>query len=162
MDPEYGQLSREARMRRVGELCSKAVTLFLLNRMETEEAAARSALDRRVSPCPHNATGMPLPDDAKAIMDYLRRVGPASPAEICGYTELSRTTVTRRLNDLQRLGFISKAGRTTAVRYTMVNGRNATLAIRGGASGRSCDAIERASGPASIVSGEHQLAQVGG
>lgn len=112
-------------MRRLGELCSKAVTLFLLDRTEAEEAAARAVLARRLGePGQRTDPVVPLSDDAKAIIAYLRRVGPASPADISQYTELSRTTVFRRLHDLGRMGVIRRTGNTRSVQYGLVSGVN--------------------------------------
>ena len=108
-------------MRRLGELCSKAVTLFLLDQTAAAEEAARTALENRNTDdhlC--DRVDLPLTDDAKVIIAYLRRVGSASPTEISQYTELSRTTVFRRLRELVRRGLISKSGNTKSARYGLV------------------------------------------
>jgi len=59
-----------------------------------------------------------LADDAKALLAYLRRVGHASPDEISRFTELSRSTVTRRLRELFGQGRVRRTGKTKAVRYS--------------------------------------------
>ena len=126
-------------MRRLGELCSKAVTLFLLDQTEVAEAAERSDMEKRVAQtCTGSDIQTPMTDDAKTIIVFLRRVGPASPSEIGEYTGLSRTTVTRRLRDLHHLGFVSKAGKTRSVRYEMADGEHTGFARCGEASGASC------------------------
>ena len=128
-------------MRRLGELCSKAITLFLLDQTEVAEAAARSDVERRIAqPCAGTGVQSPITEDAKTIIVFLRRVGPASPAEIREYTGLSRTTVARRLCELHRLGLVSKAGRTNSVRYAIADGESRAVVRCGGASGSSCDA----------------------
>ena len=63
---------------------------------------------------------MRLTDDAKAIMVFLKRVGNASPVEICRFINLSRTTVFRRLRELHRCGVIEKIGNTSAVKYKII------------------------------------------
>ncbi len=122
MDSEFTILSREARMRRLGELCSKAITLFLADHTESGESAARSQMGE----FPHHGVGKKsietiISDDAKSIIAYLRRVGASSPREICQYTELSRTTVFRRLRELGRSGIVIKTGHTSAAKYAIAS-----------------------------------------
>lgn len=117
MQTEYEDLSREARMRRLAELCSKAVSLFLLDRITAAEAKAHTGLlGDSDSKKPDLAVSIPA--DAKAILVYLQRVGHASPDEISRHTELSHSTVTRRLRELLAQGRVIRTGKTKAVRYT--------------------------------------------
>ena len=114
---EYEGLPWETRMGRIAELCSKAVTLYVLK----QSATGGLNTDAAVSLSP-NAFSLPtaspsMPDDAKAIMVYLRRVRSASPDEITRYTELSHSTVTRRLRELRLQSFVVKIGKTRAVQY---------------------------------------------
>ena len=122
MDVEYAQLSRDARLHRIGELCSKAVTLYLLDQTESTEMQARQNLELQA----HNNNettnlGIVLTEDTKDILRYLRRVGAASPAEICAQFELSRTTTFRRLRTLCNYGLIRKTGKTSSVLYAVTS-----------------------------------------
>lgn len=124
MNPEFQCMSREARIRRIGQLLSKAVTLMLVSETETNEQMARRMLAKKYTENILSDSHIEVSDDAKAIMAFLKRIGTASPAEICQYTELSRTTVFRRLRELQQRGVIGKTGSTIAVRYRIVCGHN--------------------------------------
>lgn len=112
-------MSGDARMWRIGHILSKGISLMLAKETEEREAQARNVLAMQFGKnnCEEQTTE--LCDDSKAIMDYLRRVGPASPTNIWRYTGISRTTVFRRLKAMYSAGLLRKSGSTSAVRYAI-------------------------------------------
>lgn len=122
MDLEYAQLSRDARLNRIGELCSKAVTLYLLDQTESTEMHARQKLESQaLNNYETTNLGIEMTEDTKDILMYVKRVGPASPTEICSQFELSRTTAFRRLKTLCKLGLVRKIGKTSSVQYVVTS-----------------------------------------
>lgn len=119
MEMDIEHMSRDARMWRIGHILSKGISLMLAKEMEEREALARNALAMQSGEnhCEEQTTE--LCDDSKAIMDYLRRVGPSSPTNIWRYTGISRTTVFRRLKGMHSTGLLRKSGSTSAVRYAI-------------------------------------------
>ena len=54
-----------------------------------------------------------------AIIDYLQRVGSASPREIQDAIGVSKATAFRRLSQMVQTGSVIRAGKTTAIRYRL-------------------------------------------
>jgi uncharacterized membrane protein len=114
-------LGEEERLERIAALLSKGVTLMLTR--EAEEKRRQMNLRNAtppVSPC--------LPPDVgdsgnQAIVDYIFRVGAASPKQVQANLGLTRSSTWRRLSDLESRGVIVRAGRTRSVRYEIVQGQ---------------------------------------
>ena len=80
-------MSREERIQRIGELLSKGVTLMLMREAEEKRATQAAA-----APAGSNGAEVEAPDSCKgpvagnetvrSILDYLKRVGQASPRDI--------------------------------------------------------------------------------
>ncbi|MDD5677090.1 MAG: MarR family transcriptional regulator [Kiritimatiellae bacterium] len=119
MEMDLEHMSRDARMWRIGHILSKGISLMLAKEMEEREALARNALATQFGENNRERQTTSLCDDSKAILDYLRRVGPASPTNIWRYTGISRTTVFRRLKGMHSAGLLRKSGSTSAVRYAI-------------------------------------------
>jgi len=110
-------------MWQIGHLLSKGISLMLSRQMQEREAAARSALKRLAleGDITEQAAGSCAPselcDDSKAIVAYLKRVGPSMPVEIQRYAGIAKTTAFRRLRELQEAGIVRKTGSRKKVRY---------------------------------------------
>ncbi|MDD5677008.1 MAG: helix-turn-helix domain-containing protein [Kiritimatiellae bacterium] len=120
MEMDVEHMSRDARMWRIGHILSKGISLMLAKEMEEREALARNALATQFGENNREGQTTNLCDDSKAILDYLRRVGPASPTNIWRYTGISRTTVFRRLKELTKVGLLQKTGRDKSVQYMTI------------------------------------------
>ena len=119
MEMDIEHMSRDARMWRIGHILSRGISLMLAKKIAEQEALARNALATQSGENNCEGQTTELCDDSKAIMDYLRRVGPASPTNIWHYTGISRTTVFRRLKGMHSAGLLRKSGSTSAVRYAI-------------------------------------------
>jgi CRP-like cAMP-binding protein len=113
-------LSRSERIQRIGELLSKGVAL-LLSREAAEKQSAASKHEVIKSKTSIEATKFDMSsqrcNEGEAIINYLRRVGSASPRDMQGSLGLSKTTLFRRLDRLIAVGVVIRSGRTTAIRY---------------------------------------------
>ena len=121
-------LSRAERMQRIGELLSKGIALMLAREAQDKK-------DRESAPATDsNGTGgakapepngdllrLNIDETDGAILDYLKRVGRASPRDIQSGLGLSKPTVFRRLSRLLHLNLIVRAGSTSAIRYRLTS-----------------------------------------
>ncbi|MBM4148952.1 MAG: hypothetical protein FJ224_07900 [Lentisphaerae bacterium] len=112
MNP-YEHLSREERLRRIGELLSKGVTRML----EAEKNAAQKAGEAAVAAKVEEAEGDWI---TRGIVAYLKRVGPAMPADIRRGIALPKSTLFKRLKLLLAASVLTKTGYHRRVRYTAV------------------------------------------
>lgn len=110
-------LTHKERMARIGQLLAKGVTLMLMREAEAKRQAEEAQAATKVDPTVTTATVDWLGDDHRAIVEYLNRVGKASPRELKDALELSRTTIFRRLRELQAAGLVARSGKSAAVRY---------------------------------------------
>jgi len=111
-------LSEEERLRRIAELLSKGVTLML---MREAEKKARSLDTRTALPSVTRFQPTQAFDaGSQAVVDFLYRVGSASPKQVQANLGLPRSSTSRRLIDLESRGVIMRAGRTRSVRYELV------------------------------------------
>ncbi len=127
-------LTREERLARIGALLAKGIYLMLSREAEEkrqlELQASASAADRGV-PDSNNQTvtnGMSeLDEDDRRIIEYLKRVGSASPRHMQGALSMSKATLFRRLTELLTAGLVVRSGKTTGVRYRLAehHGRHA-------------------------------------
>lgn len=119
-------LTREERIQRIGELLAKGISLMLQREAEEarnsgSQAPSNSAIAPAASVGNGNcSTATDLVDsDARAILDYFKRVGSASPRHIQRYLELSKATAFRRLDRLVKANLITRIARTTGIRYQL-------------------------------------------
>lgn len=117
METGFEHLSRDARIRRLGELASKAITLLYLDEMTGKEQEARRMLEEK------KTGGIPakkmtaLCVDSRMIVAFIKRVGPSSPKDITENLAMHRKTVYRRLKDLVTMDVVERIGTTRSVRY---------------------------------------------
>ena len=121
MDTDYEHMSRESRISRIGHILSKGVSLMLANEMRQREMRVRAALTAGAEAHGETACDSELPDDSKAIVVYLKRVGSASPVEIQRYAGVPKTTAFKRLRQLQAARIVIKTGDHKKVRYSIVD-----------------------------------------
>lgn len=110
-------LTDKERMARIGQLLAKGITLMLMHEAEekrqAEEAQAAAKVDSTVTA----VTVDWLDDDHRRILEFLLRVGKASPREMQANLEMSKVTLFRRLRELQAAGLVERTGKSAAVRY---------------------------------------------
>lgn len=108
----YASLSREERLRRVGILFSKAVTIIsererLKKELKSETLKQTDVTREVIEWQEHEAT----------LFKRFSRLGEFSPREAVRFWATSRTSCYRRLQKLEKEGWITRSGRTNAVRY---------------------------------------------
>ena len=110
----YRDLPETERIRRIGELIGKAVLLY---RRDLRAAGRVEALVAAHEPLGRKS----LIDDEteKQIVEYLAKIGPASPHDLCVTLGHTRTTVSRKLARLRNAGVLQASGMTKAMRYSL-------------------------------------------
>lgn len=120
---DYESLSREERIRRIGAILGKAVTL----RLERERAAREDGGE--VPPAPDEARPSghelstsdvldePLANDELTLMRKVAALGHLHPRDAAAFFGSSRTTAYRRLQHLERGGWLIRHGKGKASRY---------------------------------------------
>jgi CRP-like cAMP-binding protein len=110
----YRDLPETERIRRIGELIGKAVLLY---RRDLRAAGRVEALVATREPGGPAA----LVDDAieQRVVEYLARIGSASPHDLCVALGHTRTTVSRKLARLRNAGVLKASGKTKAIRYSL-------------------------------------------
>jgi predicted HTH transcriptional regulator len=121
MITNYELLSRDARIQLLGHYCSKMVTLMHVAELEQQEIRARQAVETKGDGVTIKSQSSALTDDGKAIVQFLERVGAASPDDIRRYTGMSRMSVFRRLKELASAEILGKVGNGKSVRYRLVS-----------------------------------------
>jgi CRP-like cAMP-binding protein len=108
-------MSEEERLQRIAELLSKGITLMLMREAEGRSRPTGADAKRQTTACRQ----APVAGDpaGQAIVDYLFRVGTASPKQVQSNVGLTRSSACRRLGELEARGLIARNGRTRAVRY---------------------------------------------
>lgn len=117
---DYGSLSEKERMKRIGALFCKAVTLTLTRQngdLGAPPAVKNIATAMAIGDC-HEVSV--LEKDSVALLKRFARLGEFSPREAIQFWRISRTSAYRRLRNLERSGWIVKNGKTNAVRYLIV------------------------------------------
>ena len=118
-------LTREERFARIGALLAKGIHLMLSREAEEKRQLElqASATDRGV----RDANSQPvtngkseLDEDDRRIIEYLERVGSASPRHMQHALPMSKATLFRRLTGLLAAGLVVRAGKTTGVHYRSV------------------------------------------
>jgi len=106
----YEHLSREQRIRRIGEILSKAVTLYVMKKRDAERAAGVAEVAATIQETdPDRVT--------RDIVEFLKRVGWASPREIRLRLDVSQRTCARRLRAMLAGGVLETRGLTTGTQY---------------------------------------------
>ena len=116
-------LSRQERIRRIAELLAKGIALMHMRDAGTPVTPNISRRAKHAGRRLSHDDLIPiegLDAEGQSIVDYLRCVGNASPSNIREQLHLSRTSVWRRLKELETLGVIAKSGRTRSARYGLV------------------------------------------
>jgi CRP-like cAMP-binding protein len=110
----YRDIPEAERIRRIGELIGKAVLLY---RHDLRAAGRVEALVATREPGGPSA----LVDDAieQRVVEYLARIGSASPHDLCVALGHTRTTVSRKLARLRNAGILKASGKTKAIRYSL-------------------------------------------
>lgn len=131
---DYESLSREERIRRIGAILGKAVTL----RLERERAAREgtgeaSPESEEARPSGHelstpDAPAEPLTADEATLLRKAATLGHLCPREAAVFLGNSRTTVYRRLLHLERSGWVVRHGQGKASRYHLTD--KAHLALK--------------------------------
>lgn len=130
---DYESLSREERIRRIGAILGKAVTL----RLERERAAREGGGE--VPPAPDGARpsghelsapdlpAEPLASDELNLMRKAATLGYLHPRDAAAFFGSSRTTAYRRLQHLERGGWIIRNGQGKASRYHLTDKAHSAL-----------------------------------
>ena len=106
MQHPYEHLSREQRIRRIGEILSKAVTLYVMKQRDAERDAGVAEVAARIQETE--------PDRITCdIVEFLKRVGWASPREIRDHLDVTQRTCARRLRAMMASGVLESRGLTT-------------------------------------------------
>lgn len=118
------ELTRAERMKRIGELLAKGITILLVREAQEKEDQKRFTSSPQQSPSSRSVTDCQQASvedgTGAAVLAYLQRVGSASPRDVQRALSLSKATAFRRLNELLQIGEVLRFGKTTAVRYRAV------------------------------------------
>ncbi|MGC4015077.1 MAG: hypothetical protein QM755_11265 [Luteolibacter sp.] len=119
---DYESLSREERIRRIGAILGKAVTL----RLERERVARGGAEEVRTEsaeapPSGNEPPAEPLASDELTLMRKVATLGHLHPRDAAAFFGSSRTTAYRRLQHLERGGWIVRHGEGKASRYYLTD-----------------------------------------
>ena len=130
---DYESLSREERIRRIGAILGKAVTL----RLERERAAKESAggiptASEEAPPSGNelsvpNVPDEPLASDELTLMRRVATLGHLHPRDAAAFFGSSRTTAYRRLQRLERGGWLVRHGQGKASRYHLTDKAHSAL-----------------------------------
>ncbi len=130
---DYESLSREERIRRIGAILGKAVTL----RLERERAAREggggvSLVSDEARPSGHEISAPDLPDEPLAsdeltLMRKVATLGYLHPRDAVAFFGSSRTTAYRRLQHLDRGGWLVRHGQGKASRYHLTDKAHSAL-----------------------------------
>ena len=107
-------LSDQERLRRIGELIATAVVRYRRRQRTTLPQAAAASSGTRIDPA--QLVG---DETEKRLMRYLGGAGAATPHELVEVLGLSRTTVTRKLARLRKVGLVVVSGRTKGASYRL-------------------------------------------
>jgi uncharacterized membrane protein len=117
-------ITRAERLSRIGELLAKGVALMLAREAQEKEDLKQVELLKQNSASTrttHHAEHAVGENDAEsAMLAYLLRVGAASPRDIQLAMDMSKATAFRRLDHLVKNGLVTRAGKTTAIRYRVI------------------------------------------
>jgi len=118
-------MTSEQRMKRIGELLSKGVSLMLA---QARKAPKHQPISKKtLNPDEHD-------DISKIILLFIQKVGSASPRELESRLNLGRRTVLRHLKKLHKAEFLIKKGNTTATTYELCK----DIGLQDVTSGTSC------------------------
>lgn len=128
---EYESLSYEERIRRIGAILGKAVTLRVMREQEEKAAAELERLEQ----ASHEGDEDPLPampDEALTEEEWLllrktALMGNLHPRDAATYFGSARTTTYRRLQKLEQEGWLYRQGKGKASRYHLTIKAHAAL-----------------------------------
>jgi hypothetical protein len=106
----YEHLSREERIRRIGEILAKGVTLLAIKQ---QEDARKAGVAQVVVQVEQSETDW----ITRGIVEFLKRVGWASPREIRLHVDVTQRTCARHLQAMLVGGMLESRGLTSAVQY---------------------------------------------
>lgn len=116
---DYGLLSEAERLKRIGALFCKAVTLTL-GRQSRDLDTPPFVSDIPSSRAIEDSPGVDiLKGNDIALLRRFARLGEFSPRDAKRFWGVSRTSAYRRLQHLERGGCIIRKGNTNAVRYEL-------------------------------------------
>lgn len=124
-------ISREERIRRVGEILSMGVTLMRINESKKELAVSHlKTREARLifigsSQTSASSSRIPVPegvsqDLAQNIVEFLESVGEATPQELQNRFSLTRSKTYRVLKSLRESGQVKNFGNTRSIKYQLV------------------------------------------
>jgi DNA-binding Lrp family transcriptional regulator len=106
----YAHLSRAERIRRIGEILAKGVTLLAIKQQQKDHAAAVAEVAAEVEQSESDWI-------TRGIVEFLKRVGWASPRDIYRHLDVPPRTGARRLHALLASGILERRGLTSAAQY---------------------------------------------
>lgn len=130
------QLPRAERIQRIGKVLSKGVALLLMREVNEKvtvesESSPKGDLQASAEAVAGRTSRAVAEDTAEStILNYLRRVGCASPRDIQNGLDLPKSTVYRHLNRLVQMRLAARSGKTTSIRYRPTP----PVSVRGGPS----------------------------
>lgn len=119
---DYETITPEERLRRIGRLLCKAAILALARREAEGNGAQIPAIVASHPPAETGTganEGCPLNAEEQELLHRARRLGGISPREASRLWKASRATTYRRLSSLEKQGWITRKGATTATRYVL-------------------------------------------
>ena len=97
-------LSDDTKLNRIGEILAKGVAIYQLR---NKKRVAVNNYEKK--------------EFADPIIEFLVKFGEASPSEIRDSLSISRSTVYRRLKELESSGLVRRVGETKQVKYSLSN-----------------------------------------
>jgi len=111
MNP-YEYLTREERIRRIGEILAKGIALMHAAQAEAARKAAEAPVVGKVEQEERDWI-------IRAMVDYMKKSGWSTPREMVLNLDVKRTTLFRRLQDLRKRGLIESRGNTRGTQYRL-------------------------------------------
>lgn len=114
----YANVPDAERIRRIGEMIATAVTRYY----QSQPAATNR--QNKVGAEPSNARDpvqLVIDETEKRIIQYLTRVGMATPRDLHVALAVSPMTITRRLARLKAAGIVLVTGKIRSARYQLRN-----------------------------------------
>lgn len=110
----------EERLQRIGRLLCKAAILALARREAEGDGKQTPAIAASHLPAETGTgAGESLNAEEQELLHRARRMGGISPREASRLWKVSRATTYRRLSSLEKQGWITSKGATTATRYVL-------------------------------------------
>lgn len=117
----YADIPHTERIRRIGELIATAVTRYYQSYQSQPAATKRQNNADAESGSAPDSVGLVTDETEKRIIQYLTRVGAATPRDLHVALGVSPMTITRRLARLKAAGIVSVTGKIRSARYQLRN-----------------------------------------